>query len=56
MEFSEANFAYKKLIEPSVDQELAKKVLDKNWLPDPNVHLFSGGETSVPSSTTEPPK
>jgi Putative metallopeptidase len=56
MEFGEANFAYKKLIEPSVDQELAKKVLDKNWLPDPNVHLFSGGETSVPSSMMEPPK
>jgi hypothetical protein len=56
MEFGEANFAYKKLIEPSIDQELGKKVLDKNWLPDPNVHLFSGGETSVPPSTTEPPK
>jgi hypothetical protein len=56
MEYGEANFAYKKLIEPSIDQELAEKVLDKNWLPDPNVHLFSGGQTSVPSSTTEPPK
>ena len=48
-EYGEVNFAYKKLIEPSVDAEVAKKVLDRAWMPDPHIRLFGGGETASPS-------
>jgi hypothetical protein len=55
MEFAEANFAFKTLIAPSIDEELGKKVLNKDWLPDPDVHLFSGGNV-VPDEATQPAK
>jgi hypothetical protein len=41
-EYGEVNFAYKKLIEPSVDAEVAKRVLDRAWMPDPHIRLFGG--------------
>jgi hypothetical protein len=47
-EYGEVNFAYKKLIEPSVDAEVAKKVLDRAWMPDPNIRLFAGGRDATP--------
>jgi hypothetical protein len=49
-EYGEVNFAYKKLIEPSVDAEVAKKVLDREWMPDPNIRLFGGGRGETPPS------
>jgi hypothetical protein len=55
-EYGEVNFAFKKLIQPSIDEELAKKVLDRAWLPDPNIRLFGGGETATPSPTPDPAK
>jgi hypothetical protein len=55
MEFAEANYAFKKLIAPSIDEELGKKVLDKDWLPNPDVHLFSGGNV-VPDEAAQPTK
>jgi Putative metallopeptidase len=52
-EYGEVNFAYKKLIEPSVDAEVAKRVLDRAWMPDPHIRLFGGGETAAPSPMTD---
>ena len=49
--YGEVNFAFKKLIQLSIDEELAKKALDRAWLPDPDLRLFSGGETATPSPT-----
>jgi hypothetical protein len=34
VEFGELNFAFQRLIRPNVDPELAKAVMEKNWLPD----------------------
>jgi hypothetical protein len=34
IEFGELNFAFKNLIRPHMDQELAKTVLQEGWLPD----------------------
>jgi hypothetical protein len=39
-EYFELNFAFEKLIKPHIDPELEKQVLDKSWLPDPNVALL----------------
>jgi hypothetical protein len=52
-EYGELNFAYKKLIEPSVDAEVAKKVLDRAWMPDPNIRLFGGGRAETPPPMTD---
>ena len=54
-EYGEVNFAYKKLIEPSVDAEVAKKVLDRAWMPDPNIRLFGGGRAETPPPITDAP-
>jgi len=35
-EYGEVNFAFQKLIEPHVDQDLRNKVLSKTWVPDNN--------------------
>jgi hypothetical protein len=45
--YGEVNFAFKKLIQLSIDEGLAKKV----GLPGPHIRLFSGGETATPSPT-----
>jgi hypothetical protein len=52
-EYGEVNFAYKKLIAPYVDEEVAKKVLDKAWMPDPHIRLFRGGGTEPPPPTPD---
>ena len=33
VEFGELNFAFRQLIQPHVDQELARAVLQQGWLP-----------------------
>ena len=38
-EYEQVAFAYQTLIGPHIDQRLAKKVLDKNWLPPPTTKL-----------------
>jgi hypothetical protein len=38
-EYEQVAFAYQTLIGPHVDQRLAKKVLDKSWLPPPTTKL-----------------
>jgi hypothetical protein len=35
-EYGELNFAFRALIVPHLDPEMAKAVLDKTWLPDMN--------------------
>jgi hypothetical protein len=56
VEYGEVNFAFEKLFDPLIDQELEKKVMDRTWLPHPNVHLFKGGEVSAPPQETLPAK
>jgi hypothetical protein len=34
VEFGEANFAFQQTVRPSVDRDMAKKVLEDTWLPD----------------------
>lgn len=34
VEFGEANFAFQQTVRPSVDRDMAKKVLEGTWLPD----------------------
>jgi Putative metallopeptidase len=33
-EYSQVGFAFQQLVLPHIDQELAKQVMDKSWLPD----------------------
>jgi len=34
VEFGEANFAFQQTVRPTVDRDMAKKVLESAWLPD----------------------
>jgi len=54
MEYNEADFAYKKLFAPSTDEDLAQKVLNKDWLPNANIRLFAGGEVATLPQTPPP--
>jgi hypothetical protein len=56
MEFGEVTFAFKKLIEPSVDEELGKKVMDKAWLPNPHIRLFPSPRLLPPPQAMVPAK
>jgi hypothetical protein len=53
-EYNEVNFAFHTVIAPHLDPELAKRVLDKSWLPDlppavaPTVSLRAAPETFQP--------
>ena len=39
--------AFRKEIGPHINQEMAKRVLDTNWLPDPEPHALPQKEGSV---------
>jgi hypothetical protein len=56
MEFGEVNFAFKKLIEPSIDEELGKKAMDKTWLPNPHIRLFPSPRLSPPPQAMQSAK
>jgi hypothetical protein len=40
VEYDEVNYAFGKLLAPYMDEQLAKKALDKTWLPDANIRLL----------------
>ncbi|MBV9630085.1 MAG: hypothetical protein JO230_18480 [Xanthobacteraceae bacterium] len=50
VEFGEANFAFQQTIRPSVDRDLAKKVMEGAWLPDVLEH------PDLPPPVPEQPK
>jgi hypothetical protein len=50
VEFGEANFAFQRTVRPSVDRDMAKKVLEGTWLPDVLEH------PDLPPPVPEQPK
>ena len=50
VEFGEANFAFQQTVRPSVDRDIAKKVLEGAWLPDVLEH------PDLPPPVPEQPK
>jgi hypothetical protein len=40
VEYGEVDYAFGKLLAPYMDEQLAKKVLDKTWLPNANIRLL----------------
>ena len=54
MEYAEIDFAYKKLLAPLIDEEIAKDILSRRWLPKPNTRLFPGGEVATVPQAPRP--
>jgi Putative metallopeptidase len=56
MEYGEMNFAFQKLFVPAIDDELWKQVMNKKWLPDPDILLFRETDQGLRRSATPIPQ